>query len=669
MSEGIEPSERQAGGASGAAGPAAPHTDLRTFMIADIRGYTTYTREHGDEVGAALASQFGEIVAEVVPRHEGFLVELRGDEALVVFVSARKALRAAVELQERFAALPRGVGIGLDAGEAIPVGSGYRGTALNLAARLSAQAAAGETLASEAVIHLAAKMDGISYVDARDLKLKGYAEAVRAVVVLPTDRAKGHRLASDRRSGGKSSWIFVGLVGLVVIALVAATVGALVLNDRGGNSVAATGSPSPPAGSSPSPPQSSLAVTATSSPDPLGGAGLPTLAFYNTTTGNLEATTPLDTPRNISFFAGGSFWILTENPNAFHRIDPQTHKIVQTINVPPVEPQGFNFDDDYIWVTDLGSPEVYRIDQRTGIPKSFNFAADESDTTPAGDVTVGGGSVWMTRDQRQPPEIARMDRLTGEVLARIPEFAWGLTYGLDALWYWHNGLIGRIDPDTNEPSFDPVELSHDTVLGNIYFAGDHAWTDSTGTGLVYSVDSRGHYSTYALQPGVADMAPASDAMWVTNFNTGDLTGIDLATGQPDRVIHTGHAVIAVASSGEEVMVAVGPTADEVIAGLSGSVLTMAADGIPWWDPAPDPPLVRQLAGEAAALPHLCEPAEPSGCAGHRGPWAGARGGRYADRQRRRSDIYIHHQVGLPVLAAQQRGRDGRYIPLLARARA
>jgi hypothetical protein len=48
---------------------------------------------------------------------------LRGDEALSVFGSARQAIRAAVELQTRFraadSAFPLGIGIGLDAGEAV----------------------------------------------------------------------------------------------------------------------------------------------------------------------------------------------------------------------------------------------------------------------------------------------------------------------------------------------------------------------------------------------------------------------------------------------------------------------------------------------------------------------------------------------------------------------
>src|SRR5262249_11167255 len=122
--------------------PAAVETPpaIQTFLIADLRGYTHFTQEHGDEAAAGLASRFAEIVRVVVERapgqlgqlgQPGRLLELRGDEALVVFASARAALHAAVALQARFAAemaahpeLPLGVGIGLDAGEAVPVAGG-----------------------------------------------------------------------------------------------------------------------------------------------------------------------------------------------------------------------------------------------------------------------------------------------------------------------------------------------------------------------------------------------------------------------------------------------------------------------------------------------------------------------------------------------------------------
>ena len=283
-------------------------TELRTFLIADIRGYTTYTREHGDEAAADLAGRFAALVDEVVTARDGFLLELRGDEALVVFVSARKALRAAIDLQARFreAELPRGVGIGLDAGEAIPVGDGYRGTALNLAARLCAQAGPDEILASEAVIHLAAKMDGISYVDPRSLKLKGFEDSVRAVVVVPSDRAKGRRLASGNGSRGTDRRRY-GLAGvaIVVVALIAGVLGGGLIGRDGRPANSAI----PAASTAANPPGGAPAELI----DPLGGVGLPVLAFFDAESGHLNSTTPLKSPSNISFFTNGSFWSLGES--------------------------------------------------------------------------------------------------------------------------------------------------------------------------------------------------------------------------------------------------------------------------------------------------------------------------------------------------------------------
>jgi class 3 adenylate cyclase len=128
---------------------------VRTFLIADIRGYSTFTRERGDATAARLATRFAELARDSVEARGGMVIELRGDEALAVFDSTVQAVRAALELQEacREATaedpeLPVPVGVGIDAGEAIPVEDGYRGRALNLAARLCAKAAAGQVLLS-----------------------------------------------------------------------------------------------------------------------------------------------------------------------------------------------------------------------------------------------------------------------------------------------------------------------------------------------------------------------------------------------------------------------------------------------------------------------------------------------------------------------------------------
>src|SRR4029453_8403835 len=75
---------------------------IRTFLIADVRGYTVFTQERGDEAAAELADRFADVAREVIEMHAGALVELRGDEALAVFDSPRQAVRASIDLQRRF---------------------------------------------------------------------------------------------------------------------------------------------------------------------------------------------------------------------------------------------------------------------------------------------------------------------------------------------------------------------------------------------------------------------------------------------------------------------------------------------------------------------------------------------------------------------------------------
>jgi class 3 adenylate cyclase/tetratricopeptide (TPR) repeat protein len=168
----------------------ANRRNVRTFLITDVRGYTRFTVERGDEAAAALSGRLAAVAGEVVNASGGEVVELRGDEVMAVFLSPRDALRASVALQLRCAdetvhdgSLPLRVGVGLDAGEAVPVTGGFRGLALNIAARLCALAGPGEILATETVARLAGVTEGITYVDRGLVKPKGLAEAIRVVAI------------------------------------------------------------------------------------------------------------------------------------------------------------------------------------------------------------------------------------------------------------------------------------------------------------------------------------------------------------------------------------------------------------------------------------------------------------------------------------------------------
>ncbi|MDQ2741058.1 MAG: AAA family ATPase [Chloroflexota bacterium] len=184
--------------------PPEPVSELRTFLFADVRGYTRFTQEQGDEAAAALVKKFAGLMREGVRARGGRVIELRGDEALAIFGSARQALRAAVDLQARFAeeslvnpSLPLPVGIGIDAGEAIPVEGGYRGEALNLAARLCNLAGPGEVLASEGVVYLGRRVQGVSYAERGLVPLKGFADPVRVIRIVREAEALEAAVAAE----------------------------------------------------------------------------------------------------------------------------------------------------------------------------------------------------------------------------------------------------------------------------------------------------------------------------------------------------------------------------------------------------------------------------------------------------------------------------------------
>jgi class 3 adenylate cyclase len=212
---------------------------IRTFLIADIRGYSRFTEEYGDEAAARLAAKFKDIVEEIVETRTGRVVEVRGDEALTVFESARQAIRAAMDMQRVFAEesdadldLPLRVGIGIDSGEAVDMGDGsYRGQALNVAARFCALAHGDEVLASEGTTRLAGRLAGLRYVDRGLMRLKGIDENVRAFRVAWEDEKDDSR--SVFMFFSNSSRLAPKLIAIAVLAA-AVTAGLVVwLTGRG----------------------------------------------------------------------------------------------------------------------------------------------------------------------------------------------------------------------------------------------------------------------------------------------------------------------------------------------------------------------------------------------------------------------------------------------------
>jgi adenylate cyclase len=136
-----------------------------TFLFADIAGFTALTEAHGDEEAADLVASFGEAVRAELPAFGGEHVKTIGDAILVRIPDPAQAIRRGLRITHE---LMRGHGapavrVGLHHGPAAERDGDYFGAAVNLAARVSAEATGGEVLVTGHTAALAPALEGIYY--------------------------------------------------------------------------------------------------------------------------------------------------------------------------------------------------------------------------------------------------------------------------------------------------------------------------------------------------------------------------------------------------------------------------------------------------------------------------------------------------------------------------
>jgi hypothetical protein len=124
----------------------------------------------------------------------------------------------------------------------VPIEGGYRGGALNLAARLCALAGPGEILASETVVGLAGRLDDIRFIGRRAVRLKGIEQPVRVTEIAPAEALPPLPLpAPKRRLEGRrlvaGTVIAIALVGALVALGIARSTGPTWLDGVPANAV------------------------------------------------------------------------------------------------------------------------------------------------------------------------------------------------------------------------------------------------------------------------------------------------------------------------------------------------------------------------------------------------------------------------------------------------
>ena len=152
-----------------------PDRVLATVLFTDLVDSTSRAAELGDRRWHRLLEQHQEAVRRQLVRVRGREVKTTGDGFLATFDGPARAIRAADAIRAELRELGLGVRVGLHTGECELLGEDIGGIAVHLAARVLAQAGAGEIWCSRTVKDLVAG-SGFAFTDRGSYRLKGVPE-------------------------------------------------------------------------------------------------------------------------------------------------------------------------------------------------------------------------------------------------------------------------------------------------------------------------------------------------------------------------------------------------------------------------------------------------------------------------------------------------------------
>jgi class 3 adenylate cyclase len=174
---------------------AVPHplrSGTAIILFADIVDSTALTERLGDTAFRDKARGLDEAMRSAIRANGGTPVEGKtlGDGVLAVFTSAKQAIACAQACHEAAGAAGLSLHAGIHAGDVIREADNVYGGAVNIAARVAAASAAGETLVSGTVRDLARTSAGVSFEDRGEHELKGIDDAQRLFAVVASGQAE-----------------------------------------------------------------------------------------------------------------------------------------------------------------------------------------------------------------------------------------------------------------------------------------------------------------------------------------------------------------------------------------------------------------------------------------------------------------------------------------------
>jgi pimeloyl-ACP methyl ester carboxylesterase len=157
---------------TGSRGAVEAERALATVLFTDIVGSTEWAAELGDRGWRQLLERHDAAVRRQLGLHRGREVKTMGDGFLATFDGPARAIRCAAALRDEVASMGIEVRAGIYTGEVELIGDDVGGIAVNIGARIGAEAVAGEVLVSSTVRELVVG-SGLEFADRGVRTLKG----------------------------------------------------------------------------------------------------------------------------------------------------------------------------------------------------------------------------------------------------------------------------------------------------------------------------------------------------------------------------------------------------------------------------------------------------------------------------------------------------------------
>ena len=201
---------------------------LTAILSADVEGYSRLMGED-EEATVRTLKTYRELIAMIVQKHQGRVVDSPGDNLLAEFGSVVDAVRCAVEIQEelkaRNAELPENrrmvFRIGINLGDVIEEEERIYGDGVNIAARVESLAEGGGICISRTAYDQVKNKLTLGYEYLGEHTVKNITEPVRVYRVLMEPEAAGKVIGEERPRPKKWRWAALAVVLIIVAGALA----------------------------------------------------------------------------------------------------------------------------------------------------------------------------------------------------------------------------------------------------------------------------------------------------------------------------------------------------------------------------------------------------------------------------------------------------------------